>query len=81
MAKKLEALEMGKVHVVEVSNYKEPCVVCDTTDHDTSSCPVIPGVKEAMHGQVNAIGQYQRGVGNPYSNTYNPGWKDHPNFN
>ncbi|GFZ02803.1 hypothetical protein Acr_15g0014110 [Actinidia rufa] len=55
------------------------CAVCETKEHDTISCPVIPG-KEALYGQVNAIGHYRRGGGNPYSNTYNPGWRDHPNF-
>ncbi|GFZ14015.1 hypothetical protein Acr_24g0002050 [Actinidia rufa] len=44
------------------------------------SCPVIPGIKEALHGQVNAIGHYGQGVRSPYSNTYNPGWRDHSNF-
>ncbi|GFY96805.1 hypothetical protein Acr_11g0011110 [Actinidia rufa] len=38
------------------------------------------GIKEALHGQVNAIGHYGQGARNPYSNTYNPGWRDHPNF-
>ncbi|GFZ18465.1 hypothetical protein Acr_27g0002040 [Actinidia rufa] len=49
-------------------------------EHDTISCPVILGIKEALHGQVNAIGHYGQGARNPYSNTYNPGWRDHPNF-
>ena len=54
--------------------------MCDTKEHDTISCTVILGIKEALHGQVNAIGHYSRGGENPYSNTYNPGWRDHPNF-
>ncbi|GFS30263.1 hypothetical protein Acr_00g0011070 [Actinidia rufa] len=36
--------------------------------------------EEALHGQVNAIDHYSQGARNPYSNTYNPGWRDHPNF-
>ncbi|GFS39090.1 hypothetical protein Acr_00g0061110 [Actinidia rufa] len=38
------------------------------------------GIKEALHGQVNAIGHYGQGARNPYSNTYSPGWRYHPNF-
>ncbi|GFS37017.1 hypothetical protein Acr_00g0049240 [Actinidia rufa] len=40
----------------------------------------VGSIKEALHGQVNAIGHYGQGARNPYSNTYNPGWRDHPNF-
>ena len=29
---------------------------------------------------VNFVGNYQRNQNNPYSNTYNPGWRNHPNF-
>ena len=30
--------------------------------------------------QLNALNNFQRNQGNPYSNTYNPGWRNHPNF-
>ncbi|GFY95552.1 hypothetical protein Acr_10g0009370 [Actinidia rufa] len=60
--------EVGSEELKEVS-----CAVCETKEHDTISCPVIPGIKEALHGQVNAIGHYGQGARNPYSNTYNPG--------
>ena len=30
--------------------------------------------------QLNALNNFQRSQGNPYSNTYNPGWRNHPNF-
>ncbi|GFS44406.1 hypothetical protein Acr_00g0090150 [Actinidia rufa] len=81
MARKLEALEFAKVNAVGSEELKEvSCAVCETKEHDTISCPVIPGIKEGLHGQVNAIGHYGQGARNPYSNTYNPGWRDHPNF-
>ncbi|GFY88460.1 hypothetical protein Acr_06g0004000 [Actinidia rufa] len=81
MAKKLEALELTQVNAVGVEEPKEvSCIVCDTKEHDTMSCLVILGIKEALHGQVNAIGHYSQGGGNPYFNTYNLGWRDHPNF-
>ncbi|GFS37480.1 hypothetical protein Acr_00g0052210 [Actinidia rufa] len=81
MARKLEALEFTKVNAVGSEELKEVCcAVCETKEHDTISCPVIPGIKEALHGQVNAIGHCGQGARNPYSNTYNPGWRDHPNF-
>ncbi|XP_062085254.1 uncharacterized protein LOC133791343 [Humulus lupulus] len=30
--------------------------------------------------QVQAVGNFQRPYNNPYSNSYNPGWRNHPNF-
>ncbi|GFZ11445.1 hypothetical protein Acr_22g0008430 [Actinidia rufa] len=81
MARKLEAIEFTKINVVGSEEPKEVCcAVCESKEHDTISCPVIPGIKKALHGQVNAIGHYGQGARNPYSNTYNPGWRDHPKF-
>ena len=81
MARKLEALEFKKVNTMGRDEPKEVCsVVCEAKEHDTMLCLVILGIKEALHGQVNAIGHYGRGGRNPYSNTYNSGWRDHPNF-
>jgi hypothetical protein len=54
------------------------CGICLNYGHATDACPAL---KEDEH--VNAVGgfpgQPQRKY-NPYSNTYNEGWKDHPNF-
>ncbi|XP_026385032.1 uncharacterized protein LOC113280647 [Papaver somniferum] len=40
---------------------------------------IIPTYEEESE-QVNVVFPNQRPGYNPYSNTYNPGWKDHPNF-
>ena len=86
LTRKLEALETSKATTSVPVETPSTCLVCTTQDHDTMSCPVIPGVREALHGQVNAVGQFQGGYqnqrsgNNPYSNTYNPGWRNHPNF-
>ena len=39
-------------------------------------------VGDGYKEQVNFVGnQFQgRQANNPYSNTYNPGWRNHPNF-
>ncbi|GER40102.1 retropepsin-like protein [Striga asiatica] len=57
----------------------QPCMRCETTDHITDNCPLINGEVEA---QANTIGS-NNGPGrnyDPFSNTYNPGWRDHPNL-
>ncbi|XP_062006006.1 uncharacterized protein LOC133723206 [Rosa rugosa] len=51
------------------------CSICSYSDHTTDRCPMSAMSEE----QVNYMGQ-QRPKYDPYSNTYNPGWKDHPNF-
>jgi hypothetical protein len=40
----------------------------------------LPSFKECLHKQVNALNSFQRPNQNPYSQTYNPGWRNHPNF-
>lgn len=49
------------------------CVYCGE-EHDFDNCPGNPAL-------VNYVGNFNRQPqNNPYSNTYNPGWKQHPNF-
>ncbi|KAK8975369.1 hypothetical protein V6N11_057463 [Hibiscus sabdariffa] len=48
------------------------CVHCDG-NHNPNDCP-------AMHESACYVGNYNRNANNPYSNTYNPGWRQHPNF-
>ncbi|KAK8698068.1 hypothetical protein V6N13_114199 [Hibiscus sabdariffa] len=48
------------------------CVHCEGNHHATN-CPV-------MHEQASYVGNFNRNLNNPYLNTYNPGWRQHPNF-
>ena len=49
------------------------CVYCGE-EHDFDNCPGNPV-------SVNYVGDFNRQPqNNLYSNTYNPGWKQHPNF-
>ncbi|XP_075494810.1 uncharacterized protein LOC142532384 [Primulina tabacum] len=56
------------------------CGVCAMVGHPTYMCPSL---QEEPTQQANAIGgfpgQPQRRY-DPYSNSYNPGWRDNPNF-
>ncbi|XP_031127650.1 uncharacterized protein LOC116029749 [Ipomoea triloba] len=56
------------------------CEICAATGHQTDMCPTL---QYDYCEQANAIGgfpgQPQRNY-DPYSNTYNLGWRDHPNF-
>ncbi|XP_071917023.1 uncharacterized protein [Coffea arabica] len=56
------------------------CGVCTALGHSTEMCPLV---QEENAEQVNMAGHAPapRQPYDPYSNTYNPGWRDHPNFN
>ncbi|XP_062080348.1 uncharacterized protein LOC133785107 [Humulus lupulus] len=54
------------------------CEVCGTS-HQPNQCPAIDMNNMPME-EVEAIGNYHRQPNNPNSMTYNPAWKNHPNF-
>ncbi|XP_070664577.1 uncharacterized protein [Malus domestica] len=56
------------------------CSICSLTNHDFLSCPHKDAYPEFMAEQVNSFNNFQRPRYDPYSNFYNPGWKDHPNL-
>ncbi|XP_070667411.1 uncharacterized protein [Malus domestica] len=56
------------------------CDVCSMQGHLTDKCPQL--IENGGWETLNAVGfeqQYQQ-RNDHFSNTYNPGWKDHPNF-
>ncbi|XP_071918962.1 uncharacterized protein [Coffea arabica] len=55
------------------------CGICTSMNHCTDTCPIL---QEDGAEQVNMAGGVPapRRQYDPYSNTYNPGWRDHPNF-
>ena len=62
-------------------NIAQTCSICYMNDHSTDSCPQM---HDEPIAQANAIGetfnqQPQRKY-DPFSQMYNPGWRDHPNF-
>ncbi|XP_052302019.1 uncharacterized protein LOC127904107 [Populus trichocarpa] len=83
LARKVESLEIKKVHVMS-EQQEESCVICESKGHRTTECPTIPAFKEVLYGQTsdssNVRKPFSNQVGNPYSETYNPGWRNHPNF-
>ena len=79
LARKVEALELkrsGQLKYVQ----KIACQVCETNKHSTNDFPTLPYFKECLYEQANALNSFQRPNQNPYSQTYNPSWRNHPNF-
>ncbi|XP_073152859.1 uncharacterized protein [Henckelia pumila] len=70
----MHQIAVGNGHNVKV------CGICAAMGNPTDMCLTL---QEGSIEQVNATGGFpgppQRNY-DPYSNTYNPGWKDHPNL-
>ncbi|KAK9208748.1 hypothetical protein WN944_001108 [Citrus x changshan-huyou] len=77
LVRKVEVLENKKSDQIK-SVQEIAGDVCSSNDHFTQDCPTLPALKECLHDQANAINTFNKP--NPYSQTYNPGWRNHPNF-
>ena len=73
MAKRLEQLELERERGNQVNQVMASCTFC-TGNHVAEECPHLNPQME----NVNAT--FQRGRYDPFAPTYNPGWRNHPNF-
>ncbi|CAL8988374.1 unnamed protein product, partial [Prunus brigantina] len=63
-----------------VPKIAEVCAICNIPGHPTYQCSASEAYPEFVQEQVNLMNSYnQRPRNDPFSNTYNPGWRDHPN--
>jgi hypothetical protein len=60
--------------------FAEACGICMSPTHYTTECPSASQYPEFVHEQVQAAQGYSRPTNDPYSQTYNSGWRNHPNF-
>jgi hypothetical protein len=69
--KKLKAMNIGIQQIAQVQPVQEStCEICNGPHHTVYCFETPQQIKEIKFLKQN----------NPYSNTYNPGWKNHPNF-
>ena len=84
LARRLEELEMRNQHearaVAETPVPNQSCFIFQSTEHQGEHCPTVPSVRNMIAKQANAVGQYKPPANAPYSNTYNPNWRNHPNL-
>ena len=71
IAKRLEAREVAQL------SPKTNCNICEQA-HESDAC--LPESLGFSEEHVKYMGNYSRQQRNPYSNTYNPGWTEYPNF-
>ena len=55
------------------------CDLCGMAGHESKNCQVGNRFVESAE-EANYLGNSNWGQNDPYSNTYNPGWRNHPNF-
>ena len=79
LAAQMETLsqQLGKMNV----NAIQTNVFCDhcAGNHSSADCQVGNPFAQSSYGQANYVSNFQH-QNNPYSNTYNLGWRNHPNF-
>jgi len=62
------------------SSALSPCEICGSIEHISLNCQV-GGPFSQDPGEVNYVKNFnQRSTNDPYSNTYNPVWKNHSNL-
>ncbi|KAG8502906.1 hypothetical protein CXB51_000531 [Gossypium anomalum] len=57
-----------------------PVIQCEASKGGSSNSEYPPYGHNMKNEQLNYIGNNPRSQNNPYSNTYNAGWRNNPNF-
>ena len=66
-------------HTVAKVESHDVCFVCGGAEHLAQDCPTYSEMRGIYEEQCNALGMYKKPY-SPYSETYNPNWRNHPNF-
>ena len=77
LVRKVKVLEHKKSDQVK-SIQEIACIICSSNDYFTQDCLTLPTLRKCLYDQANVINTFSKQ--NPYSQTYNPGWRNHPNF-
>ena len=76
---KVEALALGRGMKSINQVQSETCFICASPMHTTQMCPSTVGFPNFHIGQTNALNNYGKPFASPFSKTYNPNWRNHPN--
>ncbi|KAL5546440.1 hypothetical protein UlMin_006127 [Ulmus minor] len=76
LTRKVEALVLSQT----MNSRTEVCALCQDSSHTAQSCPSLPTYQEAFSEQANALHSYGKSSDSPFAPTYNPNWRNHPNF-
>ncbi|XP_062075160.1 uncharacterized protein LOC133779184 [Humulus lupulus] len=69
------------VQQLSLGQQVRPCGICQVVGHATDTFPTLfEGETEGVNAVENFPGQLCQMYYEPFSQTYNPGWRDHPNL-
>ncbi|EPS65810.1 hypothetical protein M569_08967, partial [Genlisea aurea] len=82
MEQKMDNLTSMMSKLVDKVSNKVVCAICCTEGHESVGCPLLRSTEGDMSNveTVNALGGQVNPRNDPYSNRYNPGWRNHPNL-
>jgi len=80
LTKKVEALVVSKSISAANPFHVDCCSICSSPMHLAQTCPSLSAFVESPIEQGNAFKDFMKQSNGPFSETYNPGWRNHPNF-
>ncbi|XP_059446551.1 uncharacterized protein LOC132178111 [Corylus avellana] len=80
LMRKVEAIALNKP-VIEVDTYQvDVCSLRASPMHFAQNCPSLSTFAEHPTEQVNAFNDHRKPISGHFAKTYNPWWRNHPNF-
>ncbi|KAL6514868.1 hypothetical protein OROGR_020447 [Orobanche gracilis] len=79
LVRKVDALVL-KQSITSSNSKNEFCISCAESFHSSQSCPSGPQNQETFNEEVNVLHSYGKSSDSPFAPTYNPNWRNHPNF-
>jgi hypothetical protein len=80
LSRKVDALTVGRSinssNTFSIDSYS----TCTSPMHLAQNCPSSSNFVECPMEQVNAFNNYRKQANESLSESYNPGWQNHPNF-
>lgn len=80
LTRKVDAPAVGQsinaANTFKVDNYS----ICASPVHLAQNCLSLPTFVDSSIEQVNAFNDYRKQTNGPFFETYNPRWRNHPNF-
>ena len=82
LSQKLDQLLQGVTASSPAQHNCDVCSICSSPSHMITDCPSAHQFPEFVQEQVHQAQNRMapRPGHDPFSNTYNPGWRNHPNF-
>lgn len=80
LSKKLETIELKKVHKVRSISKQDKYRICEDISRVAFECPTISAFKEVFFYASHPVNMIFKTISTSYSNPYNVGCRNHHNF-